>query len=92
MVGVFRRHMVKRHKERHKCEVCGRGFHKRFIMKVHMYNQHKISDPSLKVCMNSVTGKQVKTIINATFGQLPCKWNVQFSQIVLFVLCRRTLL
>jgi len=51
---VHVRHLVRRHQERHCCSMCGRAYHKPYLLRLHMYNRHKVKDPSLKVsnCMS----------------------------------------
>jgi len=48
-VCVHVRHLVRRHHERHCCMSCGRAYHKPYLLRLHMYNRHKVKDPSLKV-------------------------------------------
>lgn len=62
---LFARHMIKRHRIRYRCEVCGQGFHKSFVLKVHLYNRHKVLDPSLTVCRKVILGYAVIFALSA---------------------------
>jgi len=43
------RHLMRRHRAIHSCDICGKAYHKPFLLRVHMYNRHRVEDPSLKV-------------------------------------------
>src|SRR6218665_749403 len=54
------RHLAKRHRERHICPICSRSYHKMCLLRIHMYNQHKVEDPSLKVSVVAIHFRQVR--------------------------------
>lgn len=45
----LKRHLVRRHKDRYLCPHCSKPYHKKCLLKVHLYNQHKIEDPTLQL-------------------------------------------
>lgn len=46
---ILLRHLIRRHRERHMCQLCGKAYHKPFLLRVHLFNRHKLSDPQLKL-------------------------------------------